>query len=655
MLVAAFAAFGVGGSEAAALDPIPIDNFTRFDEFGTVKISPDGANLAFTTGKYGRTMMVFWNRQDRKITSGVQVGNGREIVDFDWVSTTRLIYSIAERQPGEVTPSPTGEIFAIDIDGGKHDLIYGFRAGETNVGSLAQARPSSWATATVVSTLEHDDKYVLIEEQPWRFSGTYWRVDRDARPRITLLNTYTGRKKSLGLAPLIGASILVDANDVVRFAVGMNDQYRLAVSWKPTPSGPWTAFDLPGFRDESVIPRRFSSDNRSVLFTGVRDADSFSALYRLDLETHAVAKLYGFADADVDSLVSDFAGREIVGARGYRDRPTYHWLAAENPVTALYAGLQRAFPSDNVTLTSATVDGRLAIAFVSSDVNPGEYYLFDTQAKRADHMRSARQWIDPTRMRPKRAIELNARDGTKLHGYITEPSSEGPHPLVVLPHGGPYGVRDAWEFDPEAQLFASRGYSVLQVNFRGSGGYGMDFESAGRREWGRAMQDDLSDATRWAIEQKIAPADRICIFGASYGGYAALMGAVREPALYRCAIGYAGVYDLELMLHSADIPRSRSGRAFLADVLGGDVDDLRARSPVYNADRIVIPVLLIHGKEDWRADYDQAKRMREALEKNHKAYEWMALRGEGHGAYDEDTRREVYERILGFLDKNLQQ
>lgn len=203
------------------------------------------------------------------------------------------------------------------------------------------------------------------------------------------------------------------------------------------------------------------------------------------------------------------------------------------------------------------------------------------------------------------------------------------------------------------QLLANRGYAVLQVNYRGSTGYGLDFETAGYKQWGAKMQDDVTDATRWAIDKGITAKDRVAIFGASYGGYAALMGAVREPGLYRCAIGYAGVYDLGLMFKSGDIPGYRSGRDYLAKVLGTDEADLQARSPAQAAQNIQVPILLIHGKEDFRADYVQAKRMKAALEKAGKPLEWMALSGEGHGIYDEEGRRNTYERLLTFLDKYL--
>jgi dipeptidyl aminopeptidase/acylaminoacyl peptidase len=455
------------------------------------------------------------------------------------------------------------------------------------------------------------------------------------------------------MAPLGGARLLLDFDDNVRFAYGENERRKEAVSWKPEPGGAWTSFEIEGFRDETVTPWRLSTDNRSVFLTGTREGESVEALYRLDLQTKALEKVHAFEDAGIDLLITDFADREIVGVSGYAARPNDYWLVKDNPAARTYQALQRAFPQNRVNVTSTSEDGRQAIVFVDSDINPGDYYLFDTTTLRAEFLRAGRIWIEPKQMRPKEPFALTARDGLALHGYVTRPAGDGPHPMVVLPHGGPHGVRDGWEFDSEVQLLANRGYAVLQVNFRGSGGYGMDFESAGYREWGGKMQDDLTDATRWAIEQKIAPADRICIYGVSYGGYAALMSASREPDLYRCAIGYAGVYDLEYVLESGDIPDSRSGRAYLERVLGSDVARLRTQSPVYNAQNIKAPVLLIHGKVDGRADYEHAKRMRAALEKNQKKVEWLALEGEGHGAYDEATRRQVYERILQFLDTNL--
>jgi dipeptidyl aminopeptidase/acylaminoacyl peptidase len=638
---------------AAASGLIPIEHFTKFDEFGGVKISPDGAYIAVLTGKHGRTAVLFIDLKNKKNTGGIRVPDDCEIDEYHWISPTRLIYTIAQRQRNDVRPTPTGEIFAMNRDGSASRSLYGYRAQQSTIDTRIEKRNASYATPELLSALKKDENNILIAEYPWRNLGNVWVSNPDARPLISRLDVHSGKKRQIDVAPLAGARLLLDHDDNVRFAFGRNEHMKLAVSWKPQPQSEWTGFELEGFDEESVVPRRFSPDNRSVYLSGRRENESFDALYRLDLQTRQLEKVHAFDGMGLYTVVTDFADRDVVGVSGYATRQVDHWLVQDNPATRTYQALQRAFPQQQVNVTSTSEDGRLAIVFVDSDVNPGDYYLFDTVTMRADFLRAGRIWIDPKHMRPKEPITLKARDGLQLHGYVTRPAGDGPHPMVVLPHGGPFGVRDVWDFDWEAQLLASRGYGVLQVNFRGSGGYGSEFQSAGYHEWGGKMQDDITDATRWAVEQKLAPADRICIYGVSYGGFAALMGAAREPDLYRCAIGYAGVYDLELMWESGDVPDSRWGRSYLERVLGTGGAKLRAQSPVQHAKNIKVPVMLIHGKSDWRADYEHAQRMKAALEANQKQVEWLSLGREGHGAYDENTRRQVYERILQFLDANL--
>jgi len=640
-------------SSAAA--QLPLEHFTRHDEFGDVKISPDGEYLSMTAGKYGRSAIAFVRRSDRKVVGGARAPEGQEIAECHWVAPARIICMIATRPPGMAAPMRTGEIIALNVDGSEHKQIYGYSMAAANAGTMIRGPEASYATSMLVSTLPRDPRNVLITEQPWRESGATRRTlsyDPDAQPRITLLDTYSGSKKPLGTAPLSSAKVLVDRDEQVRFAVGWNEQGRLAVSWRPEAEAPWREFELAGFERESVAPLRFAADNRSVYFTGVREGQSQVALHRIALDTGQVETL-STGTADVVGIVTDLRDEEVVGYATYVERLSRTWLPGDQPAARFHESLQRAFPGQTVRITSRTDDGRLALLHVSSDINPGEYYLMDTVAMKADFLQASRKWIDPRAMRPKEPFSLRARDGLDLHGYLTRPAGGGPYPMVVLPHGGPHGIRDWWDFDSEVQLLANRGYAVLQLNFRGSGGYGLGFEKAGYREWGGRMQDDLTDATRWAIAQGIARPDRICIFGASYGGYAALMGVAREPDLYRCAIGLAGVYDLELLRSSGDIPGSRFGKAYLDKVLGADAATLRARSPTHLAAAIRAPVMLIHGKVDTRADYAHARAMKGALEQHDKPFEWVALGGEGHGIYDESTRAEVYERMLAFLAKQL--
>jgi dipeptidyl aminopeptidase/acylaminoacyl peptidase len=259
-------------------------------------------------------------------------------------------------------------------------------------------------------------------------------------------------------------------------------------------------------------------------------------------------------------------------------------------------------------------------------------------------------------MASKQPIELAARDGLKLHGYLSFPPGQetAKHlPTVVLVHGGPYGIRDSWNFDPLVQLLATHGYAVLQVNYRGSSGYGEKFMLAGYQEWGAKMQDDVTDATHWAIAQGIADPQRICIFGGSYGGYAALEGAVKEPDLYKCAIGYAGIYDLALMSYRGDVPESINGENYLRTVLGDNTNVLAQRSPINQLDQLKAKVMLVVGGEDKRVPPIQGNNLHEALLKRNIAHEWLYKPDEMHGFYDEANLTELYTRIVQFLGTSI--
>jgi dipeptidyl aminopeptidase/acylaminoacyl peptidase len=252
-----------------------------------------------------------------------------------------------------------------------------------------------------------------------------------------------------------------------------------------------------------------------------------------------------------------------------------------------------------------------------------------------------------------RAIDVKARDGMTLHGYLTLPNGGADKhlPMVVLPHGGPFGIFDEWTFDDDSQMLAAAGYAVLRLNYRGSGNYGRDYYKAGARQWGKTMQDDLTDATRWAIDQQIADPARICLYGASYGGYAALMGVAREPSLYACAVGYVGVYDLE-KLHKDNTSHGRSIKNWTNEWLG-DRDALAAVSPVNLANHIKSPVFLAAGGQDKRAPVEHTQKMEKALRDAGVPVESLYFKSEGHGFYTDEHQRECYTRLLAFLSKYL--
>ena len=362
-----------------------------------------------------------------------------------------------------------------------------------------------------------------------------------------------------------------------------------------------------------------------------------------------------FRDDDTDPMRVIRGARDVpIGVLLPDGRTRSVFFDPESEEARLVRSLEQAFEESTVRVTSRTSDGGMLLVEVDNDRNPGDFYLYDTKAKQARYMISRRDWLDPAAMAEMRPVTLKARDGLPLHGYLTVPKgSDGKGlPLVVMPHGGPYGIADVWGFDAQVQMLAAAGYGVLQVNFRGSAFRGRDFAAAGARQWGRAMQDDITDATRWAVQQGIADAERICIFGGSYGGYAALMGVAREPTLYQCAVGYIGVYDLPLMYGQGDVRDERTGMAFLRDWVGAR-DGLASVSPVHLADRIQVPVFLAAGGEDERAPIEHSRRMERALRQAGVPVETLYYDTEGHGFYVDAHRVEFNERLLAFLSRHI--
>jgi dipeptidyl aminopeptidase/acylaminoacyl peptidase len=359
---------------------------------------------------------------------------------------------------------------------------------------------------------------------------------------------------------------------------------------------------------------------------------------------------------DVMGILRSLDGRRIIGASFMPDYPIHMFWDGEDEDVRLLAALDEAFAGQMVQVTSTTTDKSRAIVFASSDRHPGQYFLWHVRQMRLEPIAATRPWIHPEEMAEMKPVTLKARDGVTLHGYLTTPRGVPARglPLIVHPHGGPHGPRDEWGFNPEVQMLANRGFAVLQINFRGSGGYGQHFEKTlGYGHWGTTMQDDVTDATLWAIRSGIADPERVCIYGASYGGYAALMGVVREPDLYRCAVGYVGVYSLPLMYEDGDIPRTEYGRRYLEKVIGTDPKELRRRSPAFQADKIKAAVMLVQGGKDERVPPSQAEAMREALNRAGKPYEWFYSSYSAHGIVDPETNVKLYRKMLNFFRRHM--
>ena len=638
-----------GSAPRAAAPTIPlaeaIEQVVRQPAFEDVALSPNGDYLAVTVPTGDKTVLAVLRRSDRAITSVFKMHGKTHVAEFEWVNPTRLLLSIGQRFDSREQPYPTGEVYGLDAEGKAGGILAGPRAGVQQTGTNLKVRDDGRSFVFIMDGLRKDADEALVSAYPIGSSG-------NPITRAERMDVETGRRRVVARAPVARADFLADHAGEVRFATGSDVRNRSITYVREAQGEDWRLVNDEGESGRVVRPVGFSADNATA-YLRVTHAEGPDGIEAMDMATGVRREIARDAVADPAAILRDPATGEPIGVRYADALPRSVWFDPEHPAARTWRSLEAAFPGHRVTLRSVTDDGRLQLVVVNSDRNPGDYYLFDTVAKNAELLLSAAEWIDPERMAPMTPVTLKARDGVALRGFLTVPRGAQARnlPLIVHPHGGPFGIRDTWGFQDEVQLLASQGYAVLQVNFRGSGGFGDSFVDAGARQWGRLMQDDLTDATRWAIEQGIADPERICMYGSSYGGYAALMGAVREPALYRCVAGNIGVYDLSLMRRIGDTNDTRSDRHFLAEFIGEG--DLAAVSPVKHAEAIEAAVFLAAGGMDERAPKAHTEAMAKALEAAGNPAEVHVYDNEGHGYYAPENRRDYYTRLLGFFGRHL--
>ena len=623
-----------------------VESFTRDPTFDDIALSPDGTYLAATVPQGDKTILVVMRRSDRAVTSVFRMEGKSHVTRFWWVNPERVLLSVGQKFGALEQPQATGEIYALDAEGNGAEILAGPRAGQQQTGSHIRVRDDGSAFAFLFDTLVADDETVLIS---MRDIG----ASRDApMTRAERMDVDDGRRRTVARAPIAGADFLADHAGAVRFAFGLDIENYGVTYYRENDDAEWTRLNHQRESGRAVLPIGFSADN-AVAYLRVGQAKGPDVIEAMDIASGTRSLALSDDVADPDTILYDLGTGAPIGVRFESGLPRSAWFDANHPVARTLRSLEAAFPGDRVDLRSVTKDGRLQLVFVSNDRNPGDYYVFDTVAKTAELLVSRSDWLYPEDMAAMRPVTITARDGLVLRGYLTVPKgSDGKNlPMVLRPHGGPIDVRDDWTFQPDVQLLASQGYAVLQLNFRGSAGFGDAFRDAGFRQWGKAMQDDLTDATHWAVKEGIADPSRICIAGSSYGGYAALMGAVREPTLYRCVAGDVGVYDLPMMFRTGDVQEVRSGENFLRDSIG--TEGLEALSPTTLADRIQVPVFLSAGAEDERAPPEHTKAMESALRRAGKPVEMVIYPKEGHGYYIPENRRDYYTRLLNFLGTHL--
>ena len=500
---------------------------------------------------------------------------------------------------------------------------------------------------------------ILILEHPWSTDGFTYYDDRIKDTQVTKLNVFSGKKVKVETLPHGGAEAFATPKGEIKFMTWRDDQYYYHSAYREDEDSDWKELELSEKSKQNLIVESINKAGDKAYAWGTVGDKEVYTLFELDLKTGEYTQVFDGMSTDIEHIIYDpETGAPVVGV-SHPAKAKYHYRATKSATKSKVANLHKAlvgsFAGQTTLFASMSKDGSKILVRVFSDINPGEYYLFDANTKQAQFLWANRSWLDPRKMASSTPFKFETSDKTELNGYITLPNNlavDKKAPLVVMIHGGPQ-TRDFYQFDSEVQLLANHGYAVMQVNFRGSEGYGSAFRRAGYLEWGGKMIQDIIDATNYVTTHFNVDSDRMCTYGASYGGYAALMATVRAPDLYKCAIGYDGIYDLNYAFSESDTMRLLGGKAYLERVLGTDPKRLNEFSPVNHADKIKAKVMLIHGDKDTRVPVINAEKMLEKLEAAGQKVPYLNFSKSGHGVRDPEGRLELYTALLKHLEENI--
>jgi dipeptidyl aminopeptidase/acylaminoacyl peptidase len=659
--------------------PPAIENFARRPHMQGVTISPDGRYVALLSGVGDETALLTLDRAElggsfKRITTSVP---GK--FDIGWcrfANQKRLLCNLYGNLVGKkyVEP-PYTRLFSVEADGSAYKALdqsarqgnlfvvsTSMRNFNLNQGTIADTRINSnrgdltkdtsnnsaipnYASAysprrqdQVIDFTPGEDESVLLEMDD----------DGDGHNAIFVLNIYNGNRgvRMAEHSPI--ENYVTDGRGTARLgwgAEGLTTNYYARLEG----DNDWRKLGATQIFTEANRLRPFAMAWASNAVYAMGNYNGRDALWSIDLTDQTEPKLlfsHRLVDVGEPILRSD---RSLLGVRYDVERP-YVWYADES-LRALIERLERLYPGRAHDIIDSSDDMKILVVQSSSDVDLGTYYLYDRDNDKLSKLGTAYPELNQGTLGVMTNILYKASDGTEIPGYLTVPSGAAKKnlPLIVMPHDGPL-ARDTWGFSFLRTFLASRGYAVLQMNYRGSSGFGVNWRNAAHQDWGGLTYSDIHDATRWAIAEGIADPKRICIMGWGFGGYSALLGAARNGDVYKCAVSVNGISDLEMQIDHGIVTGDKELRRFQ---IGGDPGKLKRDSPLQQAANIRIPVLLVHGAKDWQVQPDHSKAMARALERNKTPSELVIIKGANHELERQSDRVTLLQKVEAFLATNL--
>ena len=608
-------------ASALAAQPrqIPVRDFFRNPQKAAYQISPSGQFISHTEPFQSRMNILVQPLRGgpaKRITAVTD----RDIFTYGWKGDGHL-YFFKDNGGDE-----NFHLFVVDRDGRK----------------TVELTPFPKTRVDLVDGLPDSDTDILVQMN--RRNPEVFDVYR--------INVATGDTTLVARNPGNITSWITDHAGRVR-AAGTTDGVNSTVLYRATERDTFTTLLSTTFK-QTFAPLLFTPDNAQLYVSSNLGRDK-QALVRYDpAAKREVAVLFEHPDVDVDNASYSRRRRTLTSANYTDWKPQRHYF--DSTAARLQASLSKRLPGLEVDITSMSRDENAMTVRTWSDRAPGAYYAYDRRSDRLTKLAERNPWLKAEEMAPMKPIEYRSRDGLTIRGYLTLPLGVAPRrlPIVVNPHGGPW-ARDVWGFNPEVQLLANQGYGVLQVNYRGSTGYGIKFWESSFKQWGKRMQDDLSDGVKWLIAQGIADSSRVAIYGGSYGGYATLAGLTFSPELYAAGVDYVGVSNLFTFMKTIP-PYWKPYLEMLHEMVGDPVRDsvaLAEASPVFHTDRIRAPLFVAQGEKDPRVNIAESNQIVEALRKRGIDVPYMVKANEGHGFANEENRFAFYEAMTQFLAQHL--
>ncbi|HVU20215.1 MAG TPA: S9 family peptidase, partial [Rhizomicrobium sp.] len=589
---------------------IPLRDFFRNPEQATFQLSPDGNSIAFLQ-PYENRMNVFVRPRAGGPAVRITSETDRDVAGYFWKGSRRIVYL------KDFKGDENFHLVSVDSDGK----------------NLVDLTPFDKVRAMIIDDRYDDDGEILValnKRNPEVFD--VYRIDLNSK-ELTLLAENPGNITAW----------ITDHAGRIRLAIA-TDGVNNSIMHRADDNSAFATVITTNFRQQ-ISPLFFDFDNKLLFAASNIDRDK-AAIVRVDPATAKEESLiFEHPEVDVGGLDWSRKRKVCTEAQFVTWKRERKFFDAE--MQAIHADLERQLQGYEIDLQSSNKDETLFVVAAWNDRTQGVRYLYDVATKTLTKLAEIAPWLDENELAEMKPTTYQARDGLTIHGYLTLPQGGGKNlPMVVIAHGGPW-ARDVWGYDPEAQFLANRGYAVMHMNFRGSTGYGRKFWEASFKEWGRTMQDDVTDGVKYAIAQGIADPKRVAIYGGSYGGYCTLAGLAFTPELYACGVDYVGVSNLFTFIKTIP-PYWKPMLDMLYEMVGNPETDkelLAAASPALHADNIRAPLLIAQGAQDPRVNIEESNQMVAALNKHGIDVEYIVKDNEGHGFHNEENRFEFYEAM----------